>query len=61
MPNNALASQLKNLVTMYSFKIVDERMQCAWNECDPQLIEELYEVWNDLIVDVCNFVPADNV
>lgn len=61
MNTNALASQINNIITMHSFRVVDERMQFAWNECDPQMIEELYEVWNDLISDVCKFVPADNV
>lgn len=60
--NNAaiLANQFNNIVTMHSFQVVNARMEYAWNECDPQMIEETYQVWNDLISDVCKFVPADN-
>lgn len=62
MPNKtALAEQFHNIATMHSFKVVNQRMEFAWNECDPQMIEETYEVWNELINDVCKFVPADNV
>ena len=61
--NNAaiLANQFNNIVTMHSFQVVNARMAYAWNECDPQMIEETYQVWNDLISDVCKFVPADKV
>lgn len=59
--NAALALQFNNIVTMHSLSIVKATMEYAWKECDPQLIEETYEVWNDLISDVCKFVDADNV
>lgn len=60
MNNTArLANQFNNICTMHSFKVVNERMEFAWNEADPQMIQETYEVWNDLIGDVVKFVPAD--
>lgn len=62
MNNTAsLAAQFHNVATMHSFQIINQRMEFAWNECDPQMIQETYEVWNDLIGDVVKFVPADNV
>jgi hypothetical protein len=62
MDNTArLADQFHNIAMMHSFQIVNQRMEFAWNEADPQMIQETYEVWNDLISDVVKFVSAERV
>lgn len=56
-----LADQLCTVAVMHSFTTIDRRLLKAFDEDDHATIAECAIVYEQLILDVCKFVPAQTV
>ena len=61
MNNTArLADQFSNIATMFCFVEVDRKLIAAFDNDDHNTVAICGEMYDQLIIEVCKFVPAAN-
>lgn len=58
MNNNTLADQLCTAALMFSLTTLDRRLLAAFDEDDQATIADCHDLFNALVSDVLNYIPA---